>query len=136
MMLFHVNWLAAVVATIVSMAAGFGWYMAFGKPWMAALGKTREQMMANGRSPMPFIRSGIGQLVIAAFLNILTPRLFGSTTVFFGVLTGVHMWAGFIITSMVINHRFQGQKWLLTLIDGGYLLVVMILQGAVIGLFG
>lgn len=136
MMIFSVHWLAAILATVVSMALGFGWYMVFAKPWMAALGKTREQMTAGGRNPAPFIWSALGQLVIAAFLDILTPKLFGSTTVWFGVLTGLHMWAGFIITAMIINHRFQGQKWMLTLIDGGYLLGVVIVQGIVIGLFG
>ena len=80
--------------------------------------------------------SALGQLVIAAFLDILTPKLFGSTTVWFGILTSLHIWVGFIITSMIINHRFQGQKWMLTLIDGGYLLGVVIVQGIVIGLFG
>jgi hypothetical protein len=37
---------------------------------------------------------------------------------------------------MIINHRYQGQKWSLTIIDGGYLLGVLLLQGVVIGLFG
>jgi hypothetical protein len=37
-------------------------------------------------------------------------------------------------TSMILNHRYQGTKWSLALIDGGYLLGVMIVQGVVIGL--
>lgn len=135
MILFQANWLAVVLATVASSALGFGWYTVLGKAWMAALGKTRENMAGQNR-PSPFIWSVLGQFVIAIFLDLLTPRMFGSTTVFFGVLTGVHVWAGFIITSMIINHRFQGQKWLLTLIDGGYLLGVVIVQGVVIGLFG
>jgi len=41
-----------------------------------------------------------------------------------------------IITSIIINHRYQGQKWSLAVIDGGYLLAVMIAQGVVLGLLG
>lgn len=46
------------------------------------------------------------------------------------------MWVGFVITSMILNHRYQGAPWSLTLIDGGYLLGVLLVQGVVIGLFG
>ena len=42
----------------------------------------------------------------------------------------------FVITSMIINHRYQGAKWSLTIIDGGYLFGVLLVQGLVIGLFG
>jgi hypothetical protein len=41
-----------------------------------------------------------------------------------------------VITSMNINHRYQGNKWSLTVIDGGYLLGVLLVQAVVIGLFG
>jgi hypothetical protein len=73
---------------------------------------------------------------MAFFLAKLTPLVMGSVTVQSGVLFGLHMWAGFIITSMILNHRYQSQKWSLTAIDGGYLLGVMLVQGVVIGLFG
>jgi len=37
---------------------------------------------------------------------------------------------------MAVNHRFQGKGWDLTLIDGGYWLVVFLLQGAILGWWG
>jgi hypothetical protein len=46
------------------------------------------------------------------------------------------MWLGFVLTSMILNHRYQNSKWSLTLIDGAHLLLVLIAQGVVIGLFG
>jgi Protein of unknown function (DUF1761) len=129
-----VNWLAVVLATVASMALGFGWYTVLAKPWMAALGKTRDQI--NGSDPSPYIWSVVVQLVMAYFIALLTPKLFGTTTVLNGVFCGLHMWVGFVITSMILNHRYQGAKWSLTLIDGGYLLGVLVLQGIVVGLFG
>lgn len=136
-MLFgSVNWLAIIVATVASMALGFGWYMALGTQWMAALGKTREQIMASGSQATPYILAALMQLIMAYSLALFLRSVMGGVTVGGGLILGFHLWLGFVITSMVINHRYQGSKWSLTLIDGGYLLGVLLVQGLVIGLFG
>ena len=131
---FAVNWLAVVVAMVASMALGFVWYVALSKQWLAALGKSKEDI--NQADWTPYAWSVVVQLVMAYFVALLTPVIFGATNVTTGILCGVHMWLGFVITSMILNHRYQGAKWSLTLIDGGYLLGVLIVQGIVIGLFG
>ena len=131
-----VNWIAVIVAAVASMALGFGWYMALGNQWMGALGKTRDQIMASGNQAAPFIIAFLMQLVMAYSLALFVPKLMGSTSIVNGLIVGFHVWLGFVITSMVINHRYQGSKWSLTLIDGGYLLGVLLVQGVVIGLFG
>lgn len=135
-MLGSVNWLAIVVATVASMALGFAWYMGLAKQWMAAIGKTREQIMANGGGATPYILALLMQLIMAYSLALFIPRLMGATTVGNGLIVAFHAWLGFVITSMIINHRYQGSRWSLTLIDGGYMLGVLLLQGLVIGLFG
>lgn len=131
---FAVNWLAVIVATVASMALGFAWYMILSRQWMAAVGKTSEELQPN--DPSPYIWSVVVQFVMAYFIALLTPPLFGAANVVNGVLCGVHAWVGFVITSMILNHRYQRAKWSLTLIDGGYLLGVLVVQGIVIGLFG
>jgi hypothetical protein len=134
-----INWLAVVLATVASMALGMGWYSILGNQWMAALGKTREELMPEGKnSSMPFIIAGICQLVMAYFLLLLTRAIMDTSAadiqILDAVVVGAHMWFGFLMTGMILNHAYQGQKKSLTLIDGGYLLGVMIVQGAVIGL--
>lgn len=131
---FAVNWLAVIVATIASWALGAAWYMVLSRQWLEAIGKTRDQL--NSKDFTPYIWSVIVQLVMAYFIALLTPVLFGATTVWNGILCGAHMWLGFVITSMIQGHRYQGARWSLTAIDGGYLLGVLLLQGIVIGLFG
>ena len=131
---FAVNWLAVVVAMVASMALGFVWYMALSKQWLAAQGKRKEDI--NQADWTPYAWSVLVQLVMAYFIALLTPVIFDATNVTTGILCGLHMWLGFVITSMILNHRYQGAKWSLTLIDGGYLLGVLIVQGIVIGLFG
>lgn len=131
---FAVNWLAIVVAAVASMGFGAAWYTTLSKQWLSAIGKTREQL--NGADWTPFAWGFAVQLVMAYFIALITPALFGSTDVGNGILAGVHMWAGFIITALILNHRYQGLPWKLTAIDGGYLLGVLVIQGIVIGLFG
>jgi hypothetical protein len=130
---FNVNWLAVIVAAIASMAFGAAWYTTLSKQWIAAIGKTREQLDASWQ---PYAWCFAAELVMAYFIALVTPALFGEVGIWTGILAGVHMWLGFVITAMIINHRYQNMPWRLTLIDGGHLLGVLIVQGIVIGLFG
>ncbi len=137
MLNFDVNWLAIVLATVASVALGMGWYMVLSKQWIAATGKRQEDLVNPGGNAPPFFFAAACQLVMAYFIAVLTPALMeGITDINNAVLAGLYMWLGFIITSMVINHRYQNASWKLTLIDGGYLLGVVVVQGVVIGLFG
>jgi hypothetical protein len=131
---FAVNWLAIVIAAVVSMAIGAVWYNVLGKQWMAALGKSKEQF--NTADWTPFAWGFAVELVMAYFIALITPALFGSTDIWNGILAGAHMWVGFGITALILNHRYQGLPWKLTAIDGGYLLLALVSQGIVIGAFG
>jgi hypothetical protein len=52
------------------------------------------------------------------------------------MITGLFLWVGFVITTMAVNHAFQGAKPMLTLIDGGHWLGVLLLQGLMLGWIG
>jgi hypothetical protein len=53
-----------------------------------------------------------------------------------GVVSGFFVWLGFVVTSQVVNHGFSGQRLMLTVIDSGHWLAALVIQGAIIGLFG
>lgn len=129
-----VDWLAVILAMLASMVLGVLWYISLSRPWLNALNKKAEDI--NQADVTPYIWSVIVQLVMAYFLAVLIPALTGATTAANGALVGAQLWLGFVLTAMILNHRYQGAKWSLTLIDGGYLLGVLVLQGVVIGLFG
>lgn len=131
---FAVNWLAVILATLASWLLGAGWYMALAKQWTASIGKKPEDI--NKSDYMPYIWSVLCLFVMAYFIALLTPLLTGDISVANGVLIGAHMWLGFVITAIVLNHRYEGAPWARTLIDGGYLLAVLLIDGVVIGLFG
>ena len=129
-----VNWLAIVLATVASMALGAAWYGVLSAQWLAASSRTKEDI--DPKDFMPYVWSVIVQLVMAYFLAVLTPPLAGAMTIGHGLQIAFLMWLGFVLTSMILNHRYQGKPWSLTIIDSGYILAALLVQGLVLGLFG
>ena len=132
------NYFAIVIAAAISFLFGWLWYgVLFPKAWVAAVGKTEEELRAQANSPAPFILSFIAQLIMAWVLAGIIGHL-GADEVTFrnGVISEALIWLGFVVTTLATNHAFQGAKRELTLIDGGHWLGVLLLQGAIIGLMG
>lgn len=131
------NYVAIVVAAVASFAFGSIYYMALSKPWMAALGKTEEQVKTDGMKPSVFIVTALAQLVMAWVLSGVIGHLgTDQVTVMNGLISAAFIWVGFVATTLVVNHGFQGARKSLTVIDGGHWLGVLLVQGLVIGLFG
>ena len=128
-----VNWLAIVLATVASFAFGAVWYMGLSKQWLDALGRTKEQL---GVGYTPFIWSVVVELVMAYVLALITPLLMGGMSIGAAIQVAVLMWVGFVITTLIMNHRYEGMKWSLTVIDGLHILGVLVIQGVVLGIFG
>jgi Protein of unknown function (DUF1761) len=130
---------AIVLAAVVSFMFGWLWYgILFPKQWMAAAGKTEADLKAQGGpTPTPFVISFVALLVMAWVLAAVIGHLgTGAITLRSGVIAGALMWLGFVATTLAVNHTFQGAKPILTLLDGGHWLGVLVLQGAVIGWLG
>ncbi len=130
---------AIVLAAVVSFMFGWLWYgILFPKQWMAAAGKTEADLKAQGGpTPTPFVISFVALLVMAWVLAGVIGHLgTGAITLRSGVIAGALMWLGFVATTLAVNHAFQGAKPILTLLDGGHWLGVLLLQGAVIGWLG
>ncbi len=129
------------IAVLVAAAAGFGfgalYYGSLGKQWMAAARLSADDFKGPGgkTSPLPFIVAAIAQLIIAYILAGLIGHV-GSTGISGGIISAVFVWFGFVLTTMAVNHRFQGQRPMLTVIDGTHWLGVLAIMGAIIGWFG
>ncbi len=132
-----VNYFAVIVATLAGFGLGAIWYMVLSKPWLRAIGKTEAELKrgTGTAKAMPFIISIVALFVMAWILAGLLGHL-GDVTVRGGLISGAFVWVGFVITTMGVNHAFAGAKPMLTLIDGGHWLAVLLIQGAVIGAFG
>ena len=131
-----INYLAVLVAAAASFALGAAWYGALAKQWMAAAKVTEADLAMEGfAAKLPFLVAALCQLVMAFMLAGVLGHL-GRVDFAGGLITALALWAGFVVTSMTVNHRFQNRTWAMTGIDGGYWLAAMLLQGAVIGGFG
>ncbi|MFN0043991.1 MAG: DUF1761 domain-containing protein [Alphaproteobacteria bacterium] len=133
-----INHLAVLVAAIAAFAFGAAYYMILGKAWMAALGKSPEDCKGKGAAAaIPFVVAALAQIVIAYVLAGLMGHLGEAAySARGGAFTGALVWLGFVLTTMSVNHAFQGAKRSLTLIDGGHWLGVFVVQGLALGLFG
>ena len=61
-----VNYLAILIAAVAGFAFGAAYYVTLSRPWHAAIGKTKEELAAQGkRSPAPFVISIIALAVMA-----------------------------------------------------------------------
>lgn len=130
------NYLAIVAAVVASFIFGGVWYGVLSKQWLAALGKTEEDVKGTGMI-MPMVVTVIAQLIMAWILAGLIGHLGpGQVTVRNGMISGAFCWLGFVVTTLAVNHAYQGAKRTLTLIDAGHWLGVLLIQGAVIGLIG
>ena len=131
------TYLAIFIAAIASFGFGAIWYTALSRFWLAARGMPQNAAETKtGDSPLPFVISFVALLIMAAALSgVLLHLSRGGTTmsVRSGAITGLLLWLGFVMTTMAVNHAFHGERRLLTLIDGGHWLGVLLIQGAILG---
>ncbi len=131
---------ALPLAALASFIFGGIWYGVLSKQWMSAANLTEEQVRGTGGPPIaPMVITLIAQTFMAwMFAGVLLHMVKSGVpaTLRSGMMTGMFLWAGFVMTTLIVNHQFQMQKRALTLIDGAHWLGVLLIQGAVLGLWG
>lgn len=134
-----VNYLAVLIAGVVSMAIGFLWYsMLFAKPWMKLMGYTTESMKANQQKMGKMY--GISFVLTLIMAYVLTHVMAFSQNYFHydSLMTGLSsafwMWLGFIMPVQATDVIFGGKKWALFGINTGYQLASMLGMGVAIAL--
>ena len=131
-----VNYLAVVAAAAGGFFFGFVYYMSLGRYWMAATGKSEESLKEGGMA-RPMIITAIAQLVMAFMLGGLLGHLGAEQmNVTGGLITGALVWIGFAVTATAVNYAWQRAKPMLTIIDGGHWLGVLLIEGAILGAIG
>jgi hypothetical protein len=131
------NYIAVAIAALGSFGFGAVWYTVLSRPWMRALGKTEAECrpQQSAAKYLPFAICILALLVMAWMLAGLMGHL-NDVTIRGGIISGLFVWIGFVITTMGVNHAFSNAKPMLTVIDGLHWLFVLLIQGAVIGAFG
>lgn len=139
-----VNYLAIPVAAVVGWVIGAAWYMSLAKPWVDAHGRTMEDFKAQADAAkgtsaawLPYVLAFVAELIMAWVLAGLLAHLGpDQTNVWNGIVSAAFVWLGFVATTIAVNNMFGMKKVMLTVIDSGHWLAVLIAMGIVLGLFG
>ena len=126
--------LSVLLAAAAGFATGAVWYMALGKQWMAATGRTEEEIKAD-KSPVPFAIGFLASLLTAGMMRHIfaTSGIDGIVAGLVGGLgIGVFIAAPWILTNYAFANRPRALWW----IDAGHAALACGAIGAVLGLFG
>ncbi len=128
-----------LLAAAASFLFGGVWYGVLSKPWMDAAGRSDTDVKSGASMTSLFAITIVAELVMAwvlAGLMVHLAKAGVAANIPNGLLTAAICWLGFVMTSLVVNHGYQGSKRMLTIIDGGHWLGVLLIQGLVIGWLG
>lgn len=136
-----ISYVSVLAAAVASWMLGAVWYTLLSRQWLEAQGRTcvagpdGKPGDGMGRSPLPFVVSFVTQLVMAWVLAGMIGHIFGKEliTARNGALSGAFAWLGFVAMPMITAWAYKSKSLQLVLIDGGYWLATLVLQGAVIG---
>ena len=120
------------LAGIAAWLFGEVWYTALGKPWQRALGHDPDDCKGKKMPLTPLFVCLVAEWVMAAVLYQTLDHL-GVMGTFAGAVAGLTLGVGFLLTSTVVNNLFQQRKAMLTVIDGAHWVIIVAIEGAVIG---
>ena len=135
MELTNVNFLAVGAAALASFGLGALWYTSilFGKAWQKELGFTDEYIQ-QGNMPKIFGTSFLLMLVMAFGMAMLIQGHSGEQVdMISGLSHGLAVGILFVGTSTGINMLYQRKSFKLWLIDAGYQIVFLGMQGLILG---
>jgi hypothetical protein len=137
--MYQPNLLAVLVAGVIPMVIGSGWYgPVFGRMWMNLIGKTEEEIRSSV-SPIKmyvvtFIMSLVTAFVLAHILQAFADA-YGVTGLWAGVQGAFWMWLGFVVTVGYQSVAFEDKKLRLFALNMGYNLVSFLAMGALLGVW-
>ena len=132
-----INYLAVLVAAIISMVIGGFWYspMLFGKQWAELMNLAPKDMLdmkkrANASYAINFLLLLLMAFVLAHFVDYAQ-----ATTFIEGVQVGFWVWLGFIATISLGSVLWESKPIQVYLINAGYQLVSLLLMGIILALW-
>ena len=125
-----INYLAVAACVVINMGLGMTWYSIFANAWMNGHGITMAQVEANA-SAAPYIATTIAALAAGYVLSLLYQRMNVSGWQD-GAITGAAI-GSFLFFATVASYLFSQKPLSLAILDGGYMAVLFVLYGALIG---
>lgn len=138
-----VNYLAVLVAAILSMVLGSLWYgPIFGKTWTKMMGWSKADMEKGaadkGRMMKAYGSQAVGSLLMAFVLAhalVFAEAYLNESGVSAGIQTGFWNWIGFIAPVTLTGVLWEGKPWKLWLLNNGYNLLALCSMGVLLSLW-
>lgn len=125
---------AVILAAVLFFVLGAVWYTLLAVPWLAGIGKTVEQIeREHGGSMLPFVVGFIAVLVMCYTLNWIIGRALEPPTSGSGAMSGAIVALGLIGATLALNYGFEARSASLWFINAAYVLVGLVMAGAIIG---
>ena len=131
------NYLAIIVGVIINQVLGAAWYLTWGKPWMAAVGITPEDveaMKGTAQQWLPYVVAIVSALIFTLVLALLLQGMDANGPVD-GFILGLLVAVGFIATSYATTYSFEGRSLRLFLINIGYPLISYAIIGILLAIW-
>jgi hypothetical protein len=131
----HINYLAVLVAAIITFIIGGLWYSPalFGQRWMLAVGKSEQDCKRTNMGMAyagAFVSAVMMAYVLALFIGFAQAK-----TILSGAGIGLWAWVGFVAAPKLSNYLFSGWSRDLYLINNGYHLVSLLVMGAILAVW-
>lgn len=127
-----INYIAVIVAIIVQYAGGAAWFGVFASPWLEGIGKTKEEIKAEGAAWKSYVIAFIGSALTVVVLAVILQGL-GGAHVIDGLVLGLVCGIGFIATALAAQFSFEHRPLKLYLLDAGYPVLGLAVAGAILG---
>ena len=130
-----INYVAAAVCVVLLMMLGFAWYapFLFGKAWMAAIGKTEEELRAAG--PSPALIAALADAILTTLVLAIVFQVAGIDGIGGGIVAALGLGVGLTGVSIISNGAFEGRPRPLVLINLGYRLVGYPIVGFILSIW-
>ena len=134
-----VNYIAIIVASIVSFVIGMLWYspLLFGNLWMKSAGLSKDKI---GKAK----KKGMGKTILIAFLTTVIMvyvlgyllNILNYNDAISGAIIGFLVWLGFLATTGLGRVLWEGKSFSFYLINTLHELVSLVVIGAILGAWG
>ncbi|MGD8780947.1 MAG: DUF1761 domain-containing protein [Ignavibacteria bacterium] len=127
-----INYIAVLVSALAAFIIGGIWYgPLFGKAWMAAVGKTEEEIKKNFNPAKTYGLSFLGHIVVAYVLARLCGYV-DADTIGEGLRLAFLLWLGFTAATFFINELFEAKSFKLLIINIGFYLVFVLVASVIL----
>src|SRR5438552_17772915 len=130
-----INLFAILSAAAAKVLIGAIWYSPalFIRSWLELSGVTEEEMKARmGKA----IAVDVVGSIIMAFVLVHAVRYAGATTAAQGMAVGFFNWLGFIAVVTIGSVTYGRRPFKLFLLNNGYLLISLLVMGAMLAIWG